>query len=93
MDHEKAKRITDEIIRLVDEETRMMKVARPGSFAAMSADEIEAHNRRMERLRQLRTELDGLSERRNVTLGRKPATLRRMPSSTKRMNRNRRAVK
>ena len=57
MEQDKVKEICKEIVRLLEEETGMMKAGRPGSFGDMSAKELEAHNRRTERLRQLCKEL------------------------------------
>ena len=57
MEQDKVKEICKEIVRLLEEETGMMKAGRPGSFGDMTAQELEAHNRRIERLRQLCKEL------------------------------------
>ena len=61
MEQEKVKEICEKIVRLLEEETGMMKAGRPGSFGDMTAQELEAHNRRTERLRQLCKQLAGLT--------------------------------
>jgi len=61
MEQDKVKEICKEIVRLLEEQTRVMKAGRSGSFGDMTVEELEAHNRRTERLRQLCKQLAGLT--------------------------------